>query len=396
MTNEEFIIQFIDESKEEKSEPIQVPSNITIAHLRQLTKSNANLFAYGNEITTTLAEALLATQHNSEEIIPIRFSIDENTSKPALFCSSSLSGHEQAVLGVKIHKNKLVSIGGDFTVRFWDMITKIQYKIQKVNEHWVTCVDTSDKYVVIGSMDGKMSLFNWEGEFVRHFAINKKGVSIVKFRDAESIFAAGRDGSVCLFKISGEQIFSYKHTQAVDDLIVENDTVISCGRDFLIKVYENMKLLYELKFHTKRINCIVKNKDFLVSCSDDYSIIIYDAKNKYKKLREMRHQNIVMSVAISSNGMYLASASFDRTVRVWDIHSGKQLMNYYHVSSVYKVFFNNNLVVSFGKDQLIKQFCVKQKKIVSELRCGDEIYASDTDGKVLVCACKDRKVYFFN
>lgn len=396
MANEELLIQFMDESENDKSEPIQVPSNISLTHLKQLTANNASLFAYGTEITTTLAQALELTDHNPEDVIPIRYSIKDNTSKPAVFCSSSFSGHEQAVLGVKIHKNRLVSVGGDFTVRFWDVVTKTQYKIQKVNEHWVTCVDANDEFVVTGSMDGKMSMFNWKGEFIRHFAVCKKGVNIVKINDKESVFAAGRDGSVSLYDIAGSVIFSYKHEQAVDDLIVENDTVISCGRDCMIKVYKNKRLVHEMKPHTKRINCITKNKDFLVSCGDDKLVVIYDAKNKYKKVREMKHQNIVMSVAISNNGMYLASASFDRTVRVWDIHSGKQLMSYFHASSVYKVVFKNNLVISIGKDQLIKQFCTKEKKVVSELKCGDEIYALDTSENMLVCACKDRKVYFFN
>jgi len=182
----------------------------------------------------------------------------------------------------------------------------------------------------------------------------------------------------------------------VDDILIEKNTIISCGRDGLIKICETHKLKTEVKAHLKRINCIAKNKDFLISCSDDHCINIFDVKNKYKKIRELKHQNVVMSIAISPNGMYVASASFDRTVRIWDILSGKQVMCHYHASSVYKVAFNNNLVLSFGRDHLIKQFCIKEKKVVSELKCGDEIYAMDFNDKMLVCACKDRKVYFFN
>lgn len=384
------LIQFIDEPS---SDPIQVPSTITLLNLHSILGSSPSLFIHGQPILTTLCDTLSSLNFSHEHVVPITSVY--TSAQPATFCSSSFSGHSAAVLGVRLHNNKLISVGGDSTVRFWDVITKTQYKIQNVNTHWVMAVDCNNEHVTCCSMDGNVSLFSWNGDFIKHLGVHKKGATHIKM-NGENVVSAGRDGMVSVWGLNSVCLFSYKHDGPVDDLIVVGEYIVSCGRDVRIKIYKNMVFIRELSAHSKRINSIKMNSKILVSGGDDCHVFIYDVENGFKVLKELHHKHVVCGVDISENNLYVASCSFDMTVRLWDVKTGNLLSSYFHVSSVYKVKFKNNLLISYGKDKLIKSFCTNKRAVVSELLCGDEIFDVDIADKCMVAGCRDGKVYFFN
>jgi WD40 repeat protein len=62
-----------------------------------------------------------------------------------------------------------------------------------------------------------------------------------------------------------------------------------------------------------------------ISGSDDKTIRIWDVSTG-KQLQQLDgHNNWVRSVAFSSDGSHAISGSDDRTIRIWDISTGKQL-----------------------------------------------------------------------
>ena len=77
----------------------------------------------------------------------------------------------------------------------------------------------------------------------------------------------------------------------------------------------------------------------LVSCSDDFTLFMWDPENsKRPVLRMTGHVQAVNHIAFSPDGRYLASASFDRKVKVWDGRTGKFIATLHgHVAAVYQV-----------------------------------------------------------
>ena len=80
----------------------------------------------------------------------------------------------------------------------------------------------------------------------------------------------------------------------------------------------------------------------LVTASDDFTLFIWEPSSSKQSIARLTgHQQIVNHVTFSPDGRYLASASFDKSVKLWDGNTGKFITSLRgHVSPVYQVAFS--------------------------------------------------------
>jgi WD40 repeat protein len=92
------------------------------------------------------------------------------------------------------------------------------------------------------------------------------------------------------------------------------------------------------------------------------------------------HSNSVRAVAITPDGQQVVSASYDNTLKVWDLHSGAERLTLTgHSNSVRAVAItpNGKQVVSASSDNTLK---------VWDLESGTEIASFSGDGALYCCA----------
>ncbi|XP_017389715.1 notchless protein homolog 1 isoform X3 [Cebus imitator] len=135
----------------------------------------------------------------------------------------------------------------------------------------------------------------------------------------------------------------------------------------------------------------------LVSGSDDFTLFLWSPAEDKKPLTRMTgHQALINQVLFSPDSRIVASASFDKSIKLWDGRTGKYLASLRgHVAAVYQIAWSadSRLLVSGSSDSTLKVWDVKAQKLATDLPGhADEVYAVDwsPDGQRVASGGKDK------
>ena len=104
------------------------------------------------------------------------------------------------------------------------------------------------------------------------------------------------------------------------------------------------------------------NPNTIVTSSRDKKLIVWELTPEgenygYAKRALTGHNSAVQDVTLSSDGAYALSGSWDKTLRLWDISSGKTIRTFRgHTGDVFSIGFSadNRQIISAGRDKTIK------------------------------------------
>jgi len=127
---------------------------------------------------------------------------------------------------------------------------------------------------------------------------------------------------------------------------------------------DRLTLKGELKGHGGWVTAIATTAevpDMLLTASRDKSIIVWnlirdEERYGFAKRRLKGHSHFVQDVAISSDGQFALSGSWDGTLRLWDLNSGQTTRRFIgHTKDVLSVAFSadNRQIVSGSRDKAI-------------------------------------------
>ncbi|MEM9888245.1 MAG: hypothetical protein AAF849_20290 [Bacteroidota bacterium] len=240
-------------------------------------------------------------------------------------------GHTDDILAVKCSPNKrfIASAGVDKQVIIWDILTREKVYVLKGHKDYITSLDFSNDSRLLASASWDQSVIIWDavtGSRVQTLIGHNDNVTSVSFNP---------DGT---------------------------KVVTGCG-DHLIRTWDikegNLELL--LSGHTDEIWDVKwsENGVFIASGGWDNKVRVWDAKSGEQYLTMPGHVTDVWSVAFTLDHQSLVTCGGDRRVKLWDLSSGeliKDLSGTTHTSDIEEVTISpdNKFVASASRDGSIR------------------------------------------
>ncbi|XP_066909624.1 notchless protein homolog 1 [Halyomorpha halys] len=363
--------------------------------LEQDESAQYTFYVNEQEIVNTLEGVLDVQKLNTENVVEIIYQQQAVFKVRAVTrCTSSMPGHAEAVISVKFSPNSkhLASGSGDTTVRFWDLTTQTPLFCCKGHNNWVLCIawsPDSTKFVS-GCKDGNIIL--WDPTTGKQKGPTMKGHKQWITSLVWEPYHLNRDIGILCRTLEG-------HAHWVNSLSVNTDYVMRLGSSFRPSENVNQNNKEALKKATIERYREVCGTDgeILVSGSDDFTMFMWKPETGKKSFARLTgHQQLINDVKFSPDTRLLASASFDKSIKLWDGKTGKFITTLRgHVQSVYMIAWSadSRLLVSASADSTLKVWTMKTKKLLNDLPGHvDQVFAVDwsADGEKVASGGKDK------
>ncbi|KAG7174648.1 Notchless protein 1-like [Homarus americanus] len=450
------LAQFQSESGDTAGPPIELPLTLARDKLQQILNvllkqedhTPYSFYVNEKEVTTDL-NGVVNSSTSEEKVMTILYQPQAVFRVRAVTrCTSSLPGHAEAVLSASFSPDgqHLASGSGDTTVRFWDINTETPHFTCKGHRHWVlvTAWSPDGERLASGCKSGQIFIWDpktgkqtgraltghkqwvtalcWEplhltnnGESTRLASAGKDGdvltnhlqsVTALRWSGEGLLYSASQDRTIKVWRASdGVMCRTLQgHGHWVNTLALNTDYVLrtgACDPQALMKpspeVTAPEKRLSYAEKRYKEVLAVAGGVERLASGSDDFTIFLWEPAKDRKPIERMTgHQQLVNDVKFSPNTRIIASASFDKSIRLWNGFTGKFIAVLRgHVNGVYQIAWSadSRLLVSGSKDSTLKVWNMSTKKIEMDLPGhADEVFTVDwsPDGQRVVSGGKDK------
>ena len=419
-----------------------------------------SFYIEGEEVRESLSKTLdLLKTRDSEKILEILYIPQANFRVQAVTrCSASMGGHTEAVISVAFSPDgtRLASGSGDATVRLWDIQTQTPEFSCKGHTHWILVVSWSPdgRKIASACKRGQISLWDptsgeafkqkmsghsqwitwlcWEpqhrnGECRQLASASKDGtiriwdtvkclctrvltghtasVTCVKWGGEGLLYSSSQDRSVRVWRAEDGVVCRMLsgHAHWVNTLALSTDYIIRLGSFDPSNPSSNVPTLSPIERQKLALAYYSKEKgsksEILVSGSDDFTLFLWSPTDSKKPIARMTgHQQLINDVRFSPNMRMVASASFDKSIKLWDGFTGVFLSTLRgHVGPVYQITWSadSRLLCSGSSDSTLKVWNIKSKKLWMDLPGhADEVFAVDwsPDGERVASGGRDKVI----
>lgn len=238
------------------------------------------------------------------------------------------------------------------------------------------------KTLATGCYDGCARLWSQTGELKCTLDLHKGPLFSLKWsKSGKRILSGSVDASTAVWDGDTGGLlkqFTYHSAPTLDVDWRDENTFASCSTDKMIFLcaLDSTSPLMTYEGHREEINCLKFDPTgtLLASCSDDFTAKVWTSASPRPAcdFREHYREVYTMQWSPNPNGpMMLATASFDATVKLFDVNANKCINTLHgHTDPVYSLDFspNGEFLATGSFDRCINIWRVKDGRLLKKFR----------------------------
>nr|MBP7274235.1 hypothetical protein [Saprospiraceae bacterium] len=246
---------------------------------------------------------------------------------------ATLAGHNAAVYALALTDthDELLTADGNGWIVSWDLTKPELGKLIARTDVSVFSLLYSNGRLLVGTLSGNVYVIQrGSGEVLKNYAVHRKGVFRIVIHQ-QHIYSLGGDG--CLTKWDAAEMrpaetlqVSANSLRSIDFLEATNEAIIggSDGSIYIINLATMTVVRQIQQAHKHSVFCLkyLPNYNSVVSGGRDATLRYWDIST-WKTIQEVpAHWYTINDIALLANGTKFATASRDKTMKIWNGETG--------------------------------------------------------------------------
>lgn len=266
----------------------------------------------------------------------------------------------------------------EYRVSLWKTSTGALLKKFGENDNTSIAISPKGSLILCGKFNGTINLFDiYDFKSYKSFINHTKPITALFFsKDGSLILSASRDNTINLW-MTETGLLIKKIQENLGTIAFspdEKSILISSGYNMILLEINTEYVLRKYEGHTSDVNSILFSPDglYVFSASNDKTIKKWATFTQPFIKLFYEYSSHVNSCIFSSDGKFILNCSSDKTIKLWDCISGRLLQTFNgHSKSVNCIAFSPNakFVISGSSDKTIKLWDTSNGTLIKTLEC---------------------------